>query len=200
MVKLQLFKLPLCWYPELPKEPLGSCLGTLYDFTKHVLRHTYWSCSLWASCFSRERSSYQCSIERKLWRLRRKNQWNGNCNFSISCTAAEETKAEIWKRSILVLNSAALCLREDTCFGQSYIWDQFLCCFFHRAFIPWWLALSNPKLSIDTVSAFLGWNPGLCLAKNHVISKSGRFCILNNLIPWYSKFAFLLAVQPALPH
>lgn len=75
----------------------------VYDFTKHVLSHMCWSCSLWGSYCSRERSSHQCSIESKLWKLRRKQWWNGSCNFFVSSTSEE---AEIWKCSILVLTSA----------------------------------------------------------------------------------------------
>jgi len=45
----------------------------LYYFTKHVLSHIYWSCSLWDSYSSRERSSCYCWREKELWKLRRKH-------------------------------------------------------------------------------------------------------------------------------
>lgn len=165
--------------------------------TKPVLSHRFWSCSLWGSHFSRERSSYQCSIGRKLWKFEKEESMEWKLQFFHQQHCRRGVSGRNLKMQHLGVGFCCLMSQAGHLFWAVCIWVQFLCCFFHRTFIPWWHALSCLKLSIDTVSAFLGWNPGLCPAKNHVISKSGRFCIFNNSIPWYSRFAKFSLSCPA---
>lgn len=145
------------------------------------------SCTLWDLYCSKERSSYQCWSENELWKLRKKHLWSENCNLSISSTAGEQLMAKIWTSRILVLMSAPCGMlvsqgRYLFWASQVYIWVPFFCFIFYRTSSVWWLAVDNLKLSIDTLSALLDWNPGLSVAKSPIISKTGSFCILNHSI------------------